>query len=139
MRLTAAVEQVLKNPTPEGLWAFQPALLAIDHPSAEAARDIAGQFYNYMIAIQRKVESRHFPTIATALAVGSSALDVTASVLMEADEGLEIFPLILDGINVTLNALSNYQYILQWDTDFASVHDAAVWNLYASFWKLSAD
>jgi hypothetical protein len=137
MRLTAAVEQILKNPTPEGLWAFQPTLLALDHPSAEATRDIVGQFFIYLSAVRSKAESRNFPVLATVLAAGSSALDVAESLLN--DEHIRLLPLLLDGLHLTLAALSNYQFVLQWEPDFAAVHDAAVWNLYAAYWKLSAD
>jgi hypothetical protein len=137
MRLTAAVEQILKNPTPEGLWAFQPTLLAIDHPSAEAARDIAGQFYTYLSTVRSKAEARNFPVLSTILAAGSSAVNIAENLWSEGDTDLG--SLLLDGLHITLSALSNYQFVRQWEPDFAAIHDNAVWNLYAAYWKLSAD
>jgi hypothetical protein len=137
MSLAVLLEQVLRNPTPDTLWRLQPALLALDHPSAAGAREIAGQFFAYLNAVRSKAEARRFPVLATAFAATSTSLSIGEDLL--ALEKAKVLPMLLEGVRLTLDILSNYQFVRQWEPDFAAVHDAAVWNLYGAYWKLSED
>jgi hypothetical protein len=137
MNLALRLDQVLKEPTPQNLWKLHPSLLVIDHPSADAASNIAGQFFRYLSLIQSKLESRQFPILATTLAISGTGIGMAENIF--SSRKTNIMELLVDGLRVALDTLSTYQFVRQWEPDFATLHDTAVWDLYRSFWQLSED
>ena len=137
MDLPALLDEFLQQPTPDTLWKLHPVLLTLDDPSADIAVEIAGQFFRYINAVQRAMESRQFPVLATALAVGSTGITMAQEIF--SDKKTDTVRLSLDGLRVALDILSTYQFVRQWQPAFAAVHDAAVWDLYKAYWKLSVD
>lgn len=137
MNLAVRLDQVLKEPTPQKLWELHPALLMVDHPSAEAASAIAGQFFRYLNLVQSKIESRQFPVLATTLAVSGTAIGMAENIF--SSHKTNITALLVDGLRVALDSLSTYQFVRQWEPDFAALHDTAVWDLYHAYWRLSED
>ncbi|NDJ85489.1 MAG: hypothetical protein GYB66_06355 [Chloroflexi bacterium] len=135
MGLTLLVEQVLEKPSPEGLWHLHAGLLASRHPEAPIARDLAGHFFRYLSAVQSKIGTRQFPVIATGLAVTSTGINVTEEIF--SNRKTNLWNLTADGFRLALDTLSTYQFVRQWETDFAALHAAAAWELYAAFWRLS--
>lgn len=137
MNLAIRLDQVLKEPTPENLWKLHPELLVLDHPTADAASHIAGQFFRYLSSIQSKLESRQFPVLATTLAIGGTSVGIAENIF--SDHKTNIFELMVDGLKIALDALSTYQFVRQWEPDFAALHNIAVWDLYHAYWRLSED
>ena len=135
--LSLVLESIFKHPTPEALSKLQPLLLAIDHPSAKAAHDIAGQFYLYLSGVRNMITSRQFPVVATALAVTATGMGVAEDML--SDKPTNMLNVMLDSLRVALDTLGTYQFVRQWEPTFAALHDAATWNLYQSYWQLSVD
>lgn len=137
MNLANRLDQVLREPTPQNLWKLHPALLMVDHPSAEAAAGIAGQFFRYLNLIQSKIESRQFPVLATTLAIGGTGIGMAENIF--SSRKTNVMELMVDGLRVALDSLSTYQFVRQWEPDFAALHDTAVWDLYRAYWRLSED
>lgn len=135
--LSLVLESIFKQPTPEALSKLQPLLLAIDHPAAESAHEIAGQFYLYLSGIRNMITARQFPVVATALSVTATGMGVAEDILSEGPTNL--LRVMIDSLRVALDTLSTYQFVRQWEPTFASLHDTASWSLYRSYWKLSVD
>ncbi len=135
--LALLLDQFLKQPTPDMLWQLHPLLLASDHPSAPAADEIAGQFFRYLNAIRSQMETRQFPILATTLAVSSTGINITEEIFSA--RKTNPWELVADGLRIALDTLSTYQFVRQWETNFAASHDAAVWDLYGAYWKLGKE
>lgn len=135
--LSLVLESIFKQPTPEALSKLQPLLLAIDHPSAEAAHEIAGQFYLYLSGIRNMITARQYPVVATALSVTATGMGVAEDVFSEGPTNM--LKMMLDSLRVALDTLSTYQFVRQWEPTFAALHDTASWNLYEAYWQLSVD
>ncbi|MCI0710633.1 MAG: hypothetical protein L0154_10780 [Chloroflexi bacterium] len=135
--LSAVVESILKQPTPEALSKLQPLLLVIDTPEAGAINDVARDFYMYLSAIRNMLTARQFPVLATSLAVTSQSLGMTEEIL--SPERTNVAKVLTDGLRMALDVLSTYQFVRQWEPGFAAIHDSASWNLYEHYWKLSVD
>ena len=73
MSLADLLQRILRQPSPDDLWALQPVLLAFDSPNAEAAREIAHRFYVYASQVESKLNSKRYSTVSARLAAGSWA------------------------------------------------------------------
>lgn len=135
--LAVLLEQFLQKPTPDMLWQLHPMLLASDHPAALAADEIAGQFFRYLNAVRSQIETRQFPVLATTLAVSSTGINIAEEIFSARKTNQ--WEVVADGLRLALDTLSTYQFVRQWETNFAATHDAAVWDLYGAYWRLSEE
>ena len=139
MTLKHVLQRVLREPTPENLWALHPVLLAQEAPTA--ARDLARMFYCYLSSVRSKLTSKQFSSLAAALAAGSVGV-IALQDLIEAfthNQQHTIQRLLTGGLAEALEIVATAQHVKAWETEFASVHDAAVWCLYEALWQLSAE
>ncbi len=50
-----------------------------------------------------------------------------------------LYNLLAGGLAATLETLSTLQHVQAWETEFASVHEEAVWQLYDALWAVSVE
>jgi hypothetical protein len=140
-----AVEQllvrILREPSPEDLWDLHPHLLAMEGADAEAARDLSRTFYNYLAEVKSKLTSQQYSSLAAKLQVGTVGA-ITGQDIVEAlisGNPRAISELLTGGLAAVLETVSNFQHVKAWETEFSSTHTAAVWELYAVLWHISAE
>ncbi len=141
MSLAECVESILSEPSSDGLWALHPYLLAIKSPEAESAREVARLFYCYLSCVSHKLTSKDLSSRAARFAAGSVGVIALTDVLnsLRSDRRGTINHLLSGGLAATLETLSTFQHVKAWGTEFASVHEDAVWHLYQLLWELSAE
>ena len=141
MTMHDLLQRVLREPSPDDLWRLHPHLLATDAPAAEPARELAQQFYCYLNCVRSKLTSKQYSLLAATLAAGSVGVIALQEVLhsLHADRTQAISNLLVGGLAETLEVFSTFQHVKAWETEFGSVHDEAVWHLYAALWQLSAE
>ena len=141
MQLADVFQRIMRQPSPDDLWALQPYLLALDSPEAEAAREIAHRFYCYVSRVESKLNSKQYSTVSARLAGGSvgviAAQDVLDSLTSQRRGALG--ELLAGGLAGMLEILASLQAVKAWETEFASVHAEAAWDLYAALWRVSVE
>ncbi len=141
MSVEQLVERIFAAPTADDLWALHPYLLALEGAEAEAARDVARQFYCYLSCVTGKLTSKEHSSSAAHLAASSVGVIALHEVLeaLAADRSRAISNLLSGGLAATLETLSTFQHVKAWEREFASVHEEAVWHLYRLLWELSCE
>jgi len=141
MSLAGLLQRILRQPSPDDLWALQPVLLAVDTPGAEAAREIAHCFYCYASRVESKLDSKHYSTVSARLAGGSIGVLAMQDVLeaLASPQRGALGELLAGGLAGMLEVLASLQSVKAWKTEFESVHEEAAWDLYAALWRLSVD
>lgn len=141
MAVDQLLVRILTEPSPEDIWALHPHLLAPGSLEAETARNLAGLFYNYLTEVKSKLTSKQYSSLAAKLQVGTIGViagqDVVDALISGSSQALG--ELLTGGLASILEMVSNFQHIKAWETEFASTHNAAVWELYAVLWRISAD
>lgn len=141
MAVDQLLERILREPSVDALWDLHPHLLAADSPEAEAARDLAGSFYSYLTEVQSKLTSKQYSSVAALLqvaAVGTLGTQDTVEAIMSGSPQA-MGELLTGGLAAIMETVSNFQIVKAWETEFASTHDAAVWDLYGALWRISAE
>ncbi|MBN1681905.1 MAG: hypothetical protein JW966_16630 [Anaerolineae bacterium] len=135
------LDRILTEPSPDALWQLHPRLLALDSPDARSARELARQFYGYLSCVRSKLTSKQFSALGARLAASSIGVIAVENVVeaMKSDRANTLSSLLAGGLAATLETLSTFQHVKAWETEFTSVHEEAVWHLYAEYWRLSAD
>jgi len=141
MLLEETLQRLLTEPSPEDVWALQPLLLASSQPAAPRAYEAARLFYCYLVNVRSKLTSKQYSLVGAALAATSIGVmavrDLFDSVVNDPEH---LIPNALaGGLAGTTEGLATLQQVRAWETEFASVHDEALWNLYGLLWQLSAD
>jgi hypothetical protein len=141
MSIHTLLERILREPSPDELWALHPHLLALDAPEAAPARDLAQMFYCYLSCVRSKLTSKQYSSLAARFAAGSIGVIAIEEVIeaFRADRHNAIGNLLAAGLASILEGMSTVQHVKAWDTEFASVHEEAVWHLYAALWQLSTE
>jgi hypothetical protein len=141
MTLENLLQRILSDPSPDDLWRLHPHLLALDSPEAVPAREIARMFYCYLSCVRSKLTSKQYSLLAAALAASSVGVIALQDVVraLASDRAHAIGNLLAGGLAETLETFSTFQHVKAWETEFASVHEEAVWNLYAALWQLSTE
>ncbi len=139
--LSQQVSLALRELSPEALWALQPPLLALDTPEAQTAREVARDFYCYLSAVRSRMTSKQFSALAAGLAATSvGVLGIQNLLQASRDERQSnLQNLLTGGLAETLEVFSTFQHVHAWETEFASLHDEAAWDLYAAYWRLAAE
>ena len=141
MALDDLLQRILSDPSPDDLWALHPYLLAVEVPESEPARDIAQLFFCYLSCVRSKLTSKQHSSLSAMLAAGSVGVVVTQDLWASFREGRveAITELLSGGIAGILEVASTVQHIKAWDTEFQSVHEEALWRLYAALWRISVE
>jgi hypothetical protein len=141
MPLENLLLSILREPTPDDLWRLHPHLLALDSPDAEPARALAGQFYSYLSSVRSKLTAKQYSVLSAVLAAGSVGVIAAQDVIEEiaADRHQMIGDLLAGGLAAILETMSAFQHVKAWETEFGSVHEEAIWHLYAELWRISVE
>ncbi len=141
MSIENLLQRILSEPAPDDLWQLHPRLLALDTPAAAPARELARMFYCYLSCVRSKLTSKQYSTLAAWLSAGSIGIIALQDVIEAApdDRPRLIGNLLAGGIAGSLELLSTHQHVKAWETEFTSVHEEAVWHLYAMLWQLSTE
>jgi hypothetical protein len=135
------MQRILNKPTADDLWELHPYLLSVEGPEAESTRELARTFYCYLSYVQSKLSSKQYSLIAATLAAGSVGVIAVQDLIRDLDANPEntIRNLLVGGLAESMELLSTFQHVKAWETEFASVHQEAIWNLYAALWQLSVE
>lgn len=141
MALDNLLQRILSDPSPDDLWALHPYLLAMDVPEAAPARDLAQLFFCYLSCVRSKLTSKQHSSLSAALSAGSVGVVVAQDLWASFREGRveTITELLAGGIAGILEVTSTLQHVKAWDIEFQSVHEEALWRLYAALWHLSVE
>lgn len=139
--LAELTQRLMHDPSPEALWELQPYLLALGTPEAESARRVAGQFYVYLSHVRSKLTSKEYSSLAAKLAASSIGTISLQEFLesMADDRRTAITSLLGGGLASSFELMSTLQHVKAWDTEFSLEHEAAVWDLYATWWQVSVE
>lgn len=141
MALDDILQRILTEPAPEDLWALQPLLLAENTLEASQARQVAGQFYGYLVNIRSKLTSKQYSLLGAALAATSIGIMAMRDLLDSAANDPEhlLQNALAGGLASSAEGLSTVQAVRAWEAEFSSVHQEALWNLYGLLWQLAVD
>jgi hypothetical protein len=141
MPIENLLQRILRDPTPDDLWALHPYLLALDVPEAAPARDLARLFFCYLSCVRGKLTSKQHSSLSALLAAGSVGMVVAQDIWASLQEGgaQTISELLAGSVAGVLETASAYQHVRAWDTEFQAVHDEALWHLYAALWQISVE
>ncbi|MBI5957862.1 MAG: hypothetical protein HY866_03945 [Chloroflexi bacterium] len=141
MALEDLLQRILRDPSPDDLWQIHPYLLAMPAPAAVPARELAGLFYSYLSCVRSKLSSKQHSALAAWLQVGAlGAIALEDMIHLAGQDHLRVITnLFTAGLATSFEALSSFQQVKAWETEFASVHDEAVWKLYEILWQLSVE
>lgn len=141
MALDDVLQRILTGPTPEDLWSLQPLLLAANTPEAARAHEVAGQFYCYLVNVRSKLTSKQYSLLGAALAATSIGIMAVRDLLDSAANDPEhlLQNALAGGLAGSTEGLSTVQAVRAWETEFGSVHQEALWDLYGLLWQLAAD
>lgn len=142
MSMLELVQRIVTTPTSQDLWELHPHLLALEAPEAEPVRELARMFYCYLSYVQSKLTSKQYSLLAATLSAGSVgmlAVHEVARGLASTNREEIIQDLLVGGLTEALETLATFQHVKAWETEFVSVHQEAVWHLYAALWQLSVD
>jgi len=135
------LQRILTKPSPDDLWALHPRLLSVDSPDAGPARELARLFYCYLSCVRSKLTSKQYSSLAAMLSAGSVGVIALQDILetLRVDRARAIGNLLAGGLAASLETSSTLQHVKAWEKEFASVHEEAVWHLYAMLWQLSVE
>jgi hypothetical protein len=141
MGMEAILGRLLIEPSPDDLWQLHPHLLVLDDDAAEPSRELARLFFCYLSCMRSKLTSKQFSSVAALLAAGSIGVIALEDIIeaLSRDRQQALHNLVSGGLAGALEVLSTTQHVKAWETEFASVHDEVVWQLYEAFWNLSAE
>lgn len=139
--LVNLTQSIMREPSPDVLWGLQPILLAVGTPEAEAARQLAGEFYAYLSQVRSKLTSKGYSSLAAKLAAGAVGT-LSLQEFMESladDRHKTIVSLLGGGLASSFELLSTFQHVKAWESEFSLEHDTAAWTLYAEWWHVSCE
>ena len=131
----AALERILAQPTPGGLWELQKALLIVGGDDAEGARRVAQQFHACLRALESKSASRsasRWGAVLGTAAVGSVSLPDLAG---RQAAGLQA--LLSSALPAVLEVGSALQSAQAWEVEARLIYDEFAWFLYQELWDAS--
>lgn len=141
MAMETLLQRILTEPTADDLWALHPHLLVHPAPEATLAREIAQCFYCYLSCVRSKLTSKQYSHLSALLAAGSVSVIAAQDILEGLRTGRQqaLGNLLAGGLAAALETTSTRQHVRAWETEFASVHEEAVWHLYTGLWLLSVE
>ncbi|HEX5013070.1 MAG TPA: hypothetical protein VFV72_02840 [Candidatus Limnocylindrales bacterium] len=128
-------EQILANPTPDALWAFQKELLAVDGPDAARARAVARTFHACLRTLASKKASRTASRWGAVLGTAAVAT-VSLSDLRERQER-DLGDLLEGALPAVLEVGSALRTAEAWEIEAGLIYDEFAWFLYEELWDIS--
>jgi hypothetical protein len=134
--LRAGFDELLADPTVDGLWAFQKQLLMLDGPAAAKARAVVHAFHGCLRRLQSKSASRAASRLGAVLgtaAVGSASLPE----LRDRQE-LSINELVELALPAVLEVGASVKTAQAWEIEAGTIYDEFAWFLDEELWEISA-
>ena len=131
-----SLERLLADPTPDALWAFQKALLALGVQEATRARRVSRAFHACLRALESKSASRtasRWGAVLGTAAVGSISLPELRD---RQEQGLQ--SLVELSLPAFLEVGAALQTAQAWEIEAGLIYDEFAWFLDEELWEISA-
>lgn len=139
MTVKDSLAQVLKMPTPDGLWQLRADLLESGLRPDARSITILGEFHDFLNELVASSTSRqysHFASILDLGAVGSVAIQNLLEMRETEDWSQRLFA---GALGEALMVLAARQYVKAWEEELKANYNAAAWFLSEEFWRLSTE
>jgi hypothetical protein len=133
--LRSSLEALLANPTPDELWQFQKALLAVGGPEAERARGVAHAFHSCLRTLESKSASRTASRWGAVL--GTAAVASVSLPEMRDHQERGLGELLERALPAVLEIGAAMQSAQAWEIEAGLIHDEVAWFLYEELWDIS--
>jgi hypothetical protein len=136
--LRSSLDGLLANPTPDGLWQFQKALLVVDGPQAARARAVAHAFHACHACL-RTLESKSASRTASRWGAVLGTAAVASVSLPEVRDHQErgLGELLERALPALLEIGAAVQSAQAWEIEAGLIHDEFAWILYEELWDIS--
>lgn len=135
-----SLTQILREPTPDGLWRLRGDLLAAGlAPDAPALR-VLNRAYYFFTELSVKASAReysHFASMLDIAAVGVVVVSRFSETIEEEDRLLGA--LITAALSEGFMVMAARQYVKAWEEEMQAVYKKSAWDLYGEFWVLSSE
>ena len=131
----SSFERLLADPTPDELWEFQKALLAVDSPEAARAREVARTFHACLRTLESKKASRTASRWGAVLGTAAVAT-VSLSDLRDQQER-ELSDLLEGALPAVLEVGAALRTAEAWEIEAGLIYDEFAWFLYEELWDIS--
>jgi hypothetical protein len=133
--LGSSLERLLANPTPDDLWQFQKALLAVGGPEAARARAAARTFRACLRTLESKSASRTASRWGAALGTAAVASVSLPEIRDRQEHGLG--ELLERALPAVLEIGAAMQSAQAWEVEAGLIYDEFAWFLYEELWDIS--
>ncbi len=133
--LRSSLDGLLANPTPDGLWQFQKALLVVDGPQAARARAVAHAFHACLRTLESKSASRAASRWGAVLGTAAVASVSLPEVRDHQERGLG--ELLERALPALLEIGAAVQSAQAWEIEAGLIHEEFAWILYEELWDIS--
>ena len=133
--LRSSLERLLANPTPNDLWQFQKALLAVGRPEAARARGVARAFQACLRTLESKSASRTASRWGAVLGTAAVASVSLPEMRNRQERGLG--ELLERALPAVLEIGAAMQSAQAWEIEAGLVYDEFAWFLYEELWDIS--
>jgi hypothetical protein len=133
--LGSSLERLLANPTPDDLWQFQKALLAVGGPEAARARAAARTFRACLRTLEGKSASRTASRWGAALGTAAVASVSLPEIRDRQEHGLG--ELLERALPAVLEIGAAMQSAQAWEVEAGLIYDEFAWFLYEELWDIS--
>jgi hypothetical protein len=138
------LQRILTKPAAADLLSLQSVLLSweekADSPLAReratAALSLLGDFYNFLVGLESKLDAHHFAELASKMDMGAVAGVVAENVLGAGKKLLE--RVLVGGFSEALTILASRQYIKAYNRELEAFFQQVAWQLRAHLWRFSA-
>jgi hypothetical protein len=133
--LRPALERILANPTPDDLWQFQKALLAVGGTEAARARVVAHAFQSCLRTLESKSASRSASRWGAVL--GTAAVASVSLPEMRDRQERGLGELLERALPAVLEIGAAMQSAQAWEIEAGLIYDEFAWFLYDELWDIS--
>jgi hypothetical protein len=133
--LRDALQLVLANPTPDGLWQLQKRLLAVDGADAQRARAVARGFHACLRTLESKSASRRASRWGAVLGTAAVAGVSLPEIRLRQERGLGA--LVESALPAVLEIGAAVRSAEAWEIEASLMYDEFAWFLYEELWDVS--
>jgi hypothetical protein len=133
--LRSALQVVLTNPTPDGLWQLQKSLLAVGSPGAARARTVAQAFHACVRTLESKSSSRRASRWGAVLGTAAVAGVSLPEIRLRQERGLGA--LVESALPAVLEIGAAVRSAEAWEIEASLMYDEFAWFLYEELWDVS--
>lgn len=128
------LNRILSVPAPDDLWQLQAELLAIGTETAEKAREVAGQFHDFLRELQSKMASRTASRWAAVLETAAVSSVGLQEMLAEKEDPVR--RLLSSGVTALLEVAAASKNVEAWEVEASLTYHNVAWYLYGELWEV---